>query len=148
MRVPTRLSAAGLTIVSGLPDALLQEGTASSPLGTAPGIGTSSYIVSQYFVTKVAKIEAVQVPFQGGAPAITALMGNHVGNVAGTLPPFVTHINQGTLKGLGIAAPNRHPLVPSMPSRSEARTSFSSSSCFCARCCATLPQPPDVPPRS
>jgi hypothetical protein len=33
-----------LTIVTGLPDALLQEGTASSPLGTAPGIGTSSSV--------------------------------------------------------------------------------------------------------
>jgi tripartite-type tricarboxylate transporter receptor subunit TctC len=86
--------------------------------GTA-GVGTGSYIAAEYLFRTLAKVEAVHVPFQGGAPAITALLGNHVGNVAGTLPPFVTHINQGTLRGLGIAAPKRHPLVPSMPTYAE-----------------------------
>ena len=86
--------------------------------GTA-GVGSGSYIAAEYLFRALAKVEAVHVPFPGGAPAITALMGNHVGNVAATLSPLITHINQGQLKGLGIASAKRHPAVPQVPTYAE-----------------------------
>jgi tripartite-type tricarboxylate transporter receptor subunit TctC len=86
--------------------------------GTA-GVGSGSYIAAEYLFRALAKVEAVHVPFPGGAPAITALMGNHVGNVAATLSPLITHINQGQLKGLGIASRKRHPAVPQVPTYAE-----------------------------
>jgi tripartite-type tricarboxylate transporter receptor subunit TctC len=86
--------------------------------GTA-GTGSGSYIAAEYLFKELAKVQTVHVPFQGGAPAITALVGNHVPLVTLTLPPMITHINQGTIKGLGIASAKRHPAVPQVPTLAE-----------------------------
>ena len=44
---------------------------------------------AEYFFGHVAKVKYVQVPFQGGAPAINAVLGNHVNAIVLTLPPAV-----------------------------------------------------------
>ena len=46
----------------------------------------------------------VHVPFQGGAPAITATLGNHVDALVLTLPPVTPHIRSGALRGIGVAS--------------------------------------------
>ena len=50
------------------------------------GVGTGPYVGAEYFFREVAKVKYVQVPFQGGAPAITAVLGNHVDAIVLTLP--------------------------------------------------------------
>ena len=52
------------------------------------GAGTGPQIGAEYFFKEVAKVKYVHVPFQGGAPAITALLGNHVDSLVLTLPPI------------------------------------------------------------
>ena len=42
------------------------------------GVGSGSHIAAEYFFKEIAKINAVHVPFQGGAPAIAATIGNQV----------------------------------------------------------------------
>ena len=51
--------------------------TKSFTYGSA-GVGTGPHIGAEYFFKEVAKVKYVHVPFQGGAPAITATLGNHV----------------------------------------------------------------------
>ena len=51
------------------------------------GPGTGPQIGAEYFFKDVAKVKYVHVPFQGGAPAITALLGGHVDSIVLTLPP-------------------------------------------------------------
>ena len=58
------------------------------------GAGTGPQIGAEYFFKEVAKVKYVHVPFQGGAPAITATLGNHVDALVLTLPPVVPHISQ------------------------------------------------------
>jgi tripartite-type tricarboxylate transporter receptor subunit TctC len=83
------------------------------------GVGTGPYIGAEYFFTHVAKVKYVQVPFQGGAPAITAVLGNHVDAIVLTLPPVTPQIRSGALRGLGVASAKRNPAIPDVPTYAE-----------------------------
>jgi tripartite-type tricarboxylate transporter receptor subunit TctC len=86
--------------------------------GTA-GIGTGSYIAAEYFFRAIAKLDSVHVPFSGGAPALNAVLGNQVDLLALSLPPAVAQINQGAIRGLGVAHPTRVPSIPNVPTYAE-----------------------------
>ena len=83
------------------------------------GPGTGPQIGAEYFFKEVAKVKYVHVPFQGGAPAITALLGNHVESIVLTLPPTTTHIRNGALRGLGVANATRNKAIPDVPTYGE-----------------------------
>ena len=83
------------------------------------GVGSGSFIAAEYLFKVIAKAQAVHVPFPGGAPAITALLGGHVAAVAATVSPLIVHINSGKLKGLGIASAKRFAVVPNVPTYGE-----------------------------
>ena len=83
------------------------------------GVGTGPHIGAEYFVREVAKVKAVHVPFTGGAPAVTAAVGNHVDAVVLTLPTVTPQITQGALRGLGLASPTRNTAVPDVPTYGE-----------------------------
>ena len=123
----------GVAIVGSTPEALIVnpanpaktlkefvEGAKTKPVtfGTA-GVGTSSYIAGEYFFKHLAKVEAIHVPYQGGAPAMNALMGSHVDSNALTLPPAVPHINSGRLRGIALASEKRLDAVKDVPTYSE-----------------------------
>ena len=61
----------------------------------------------------------VHVPFQGGAPAITATLGNHVDALVLTLPPVTPHIRSGALRGIGVASDKRNSAIPDVPTYGE-----------------------------
>src|SRR5712691_10534272 len=53
------------------------------------GVGSGSYIAAEYLFKVLAKTRTVHVPFPGGAPAITAVLGNHVAAMAATVSPMI-----------------------------------------------------------
>jgi tripartite-type tricarboxylate transporter receptor subunit TctC len=83
------------------------------------GVGTGPQIGAEYFFQEVAKVKYVHVPFQGGPPAITATLGNHVDALVLTLPPTVPQIVQGKLRGLGVASDKRNSAIPDVPTYGE-----------------------------
>jgi len=83
------------------------------------GVGTGPHIGAEYFFREVAKVQAVHVHFTGGAPAVQAAIGNHVDAIVLTLPTVVPPINQGLLRGLGLASATRNPAVPAVPTYGE-----------------------------
>jgi tripartite-type tricarboxylate transporter receptor subunit TctC len=92
--------------------------TQSFTYGSA-GLGTGPYIGAEYFFSEVAKVKYVHVPFQGGAPAITAVLGNHVDSIFLTLPPSTPHIRSGAMRGLGVASDKRNAAIPDVPTFAE-----------------------------
>jgi len=88
--------------------------------GTA-GVGSGSHIAAEYFFKEVAKISAVHVPFQGGAPAMNATIGNQIDLLATTLGGGgAAQIAGGKVKGLGVASAKRVGVVPNVPTYAEA----------------------------
>jgi tripartite-type tricarboxylate transporter receptor subunit TctC len=85
------------------------------------GVGSGSHIEAEYFFKKIAGIEATHVPFQGGAPAINATLGNQIDLLATTLGGgAAAQVAAGKLKGLGIAADKRASVTPNVPTYAEA----------------------------
>ena len=102
-----------------LPELIKAAQGKSVSFGTA-GVGTGSHIAAEYFFKALGKVQAVHVPFQGGAPAINAAVGNHVellaASLAGGLAP---QINSGALKGLAVASEQRVSIIPNVPTYAE-----------------------------
>jgi tripartite-type tricarboxylate transporter receptor subunit TctC len=84
------------------------------------GIGTGSHIEAEYFFKFLAKVPVQHIPFQGGAPAVNAMLANQVDLLAGTLAGSIAgQLQAGKLKGLGVAADKRAGAVPSVPTYAE-----------------------------
>jgi tripartite-type tricarboxylate transporter receptor subunit TctC len=84
------------------------------------GVGTGSHIEAAYFFKFLAKVPAQHIPFQGGAPAISAAIGGQIDLLAATLGgEAAAQIAAGKLKGLAVAADKRSPVVPDVPTYAE-----------------------------
>ena len=82
--------------------------------------GSSSRIISEYVLRVLAKTEAVAVPFQSGAPALNALLGNHVDILAAPIAEVVPQVQQGAVRVLAVTGSQRSPAFPDTPMLSEA----------------------------
>ena len=86
----------------------------------SPGVGTSPHIAMERLFKITYGLDVVQVPFQGGGPAVASTLGGHTQILHITLPLVAEHIKQGKLRGLAVAATDRSPALPDVPTLAEA----------------------------
>ncbi len=102
-----------------LPDLIKRADGKPITFGSA-GVGSGSHVEAEYFFKELAMVQAVHVPFQGGAPAITAAMAGQVDALATTLGGgAAAQIKAGKLKGLGLASDKRASVTPNVPTYAE-----------------------------
>ena len=77
------------------------------------------HILGELF-NKSAGVKIAQVPYRGSALAVNDMLGGHVPFMYTTLGPVAQHIASGKLAVLAVADPQRSPLLPNVPTLSEA----------------------------
>ena len=83
------------------------------------GAGSSDHLTAALFWQKTGTT-GVHVPYKGGAPAITDLIGGHADVSFQNLGAVSNHIKAGKLKLLAVTADKRNPAFPDAPTMKEA----------------------------
>jgi tripartite-type tricarboxylate transporter receptor subunit TctC len=84
-----------------------------------PGVGTTAHIVTTYLFKQRGSIEAVHVPFQGGAPLVNALLGGHIDMGAGAVVGFAAQLQSGAIRSIAVATEKRLPQFADVPTYAE-----------------------------
>jgi tripartite-type tricarboxylate transporter receptor subunit TctC len=84
-----------------------------------PGIGNTQHLVTEMFSLK-AGIRMTHVPYKGLPPAVTGVLSGEVNVLFAPPAIIVQHIKAGRLRVLGFTGAKRWPLMPEVPTISEA----------------------------
>ncbi len=79
----------------------------------------SSFAAATFTLANMTGAQLVGVPFDGGAPAVAAALGNHVDAVTAGAGETATAFADGTLKVLAIFDDEEHPKFPGVPTAKE-----------------------------
>jgi tripartite-type tricarboxylate transporter receptor subunit TctC len=75
------------------------------------GNGSPSHIYGELF-KMLAGVDLVHVPYRGGAPALTGLLGGYVQVVVGAVPESIEYIKAGQLRPLAVTTRTRLDVLP------------------------------------
>ena len=113
-----------LVVNSSLPAKSVQELIALAKAqpgqitGASSGVGTTNHLTLEMF-NSMSRIELLHVPYKGGGPAISDLIGGQVKvhfNTPGTLLP---HVAAGKLRALAMTSAQRADFAPDLPTVAE-----------------------------
>jgi len=83
------------------------------------GNGSSGHLAGELLKSS-AKIDVLHVPYKGGAPAITDLLGERISFMPINPVEVLAHIRSGRLRALAVASDKRFALLPEVPTAGEA----------------------------
>ncbi len=78
------------------------------------GIGASSHLAGELFKT-MANIDIAHVPYKGSGQVLQDLIGGNVQMSIDSLSVYLPSIKAGSVRALGIAMPQRSPILPQVP---------------------------------
>jgi len=91
------------------------------------GIGSTSHLVGELFKMR-AGINMVDVPYRGGAPMVTDLLGGQVQVAFDNLSGSIELIRAGKLRALAVTTASRSPVLPNIPTLGEFLPGFEANS--------------------
>lgn len=100
-------------------DDLLKAGKTKSLSYASVGNGASSHIIGE-FISRKYNLNAIHVPYKGGTPAITDLMGGQVDFMAATYGTVAQLAKDGRVRILAVSDDKRDPRIPDVPTFEEA----------------------------
>ena len=83
------------------------------------GIGATGHLAIELF-NVMAGVKLVHVPYKGGGPAMTDLVGGQVQLIFATTASAGPQIKAGRIKGIAVTTAKRSALMPELPTISEA----------------------------
>lgn len=103
---------------NNLAELLVQARSGKLNFGTA-GNGTSPHLAAEYLFKVLGGVTVTHIPYNGGGPALTAVLGGNVELVNVALSPAIPLIRSGKLKGIAITGPKRVAALPDVPTVAE-----------------------------
>jgi len=89
------------------------------------GIGTPQHVTAELFKLTTG-VEMLHVPYRGGAPALTDLLGGQVQMMFSPLPESISTIKAGKLRALAVTTASRVEALPDVPTVAESLPGFES----------------------
>ncbi|MBV8247409.1 MAG: tripartite tricarboxylate transporter substrate binding protein [Comamonas sp.] len=83
------------------------------------GNGSSDHLSAELFWQQTGT-EAMHVPYKGGAPAITDLLGGQVDFSFQNVNAVLSHLRSGKLHAIAVTGTRRSPVLPDVPTLEEA----------------------------
>jgi tripartite-type tricarboxylate transporter receptor subunit TctC len=91
------------------------------------GAGSANHVSAEMF-KMMTGIDMVHVPFNGGAPAVLALVSGQVQAMFADTLTASEQVKAGTIRAIGVATPQRSPVLPDVPPISDTVPGFYASS--------------------
>jgi tripartite-type tricarboxylate transporter receptor subunit TctC len=90
------------------------------------GSGSASHVGGEFF-KMMTGVDMVHVPYRGGAPALTDLMGGQVQVMFSPLPESIGAIQAGKVRALAVTTSERSQALPDLPTVAETVPGFEAS---------------------
>jgi tripartite-type tricarboxylate transporter receptor subunit TctC len=84
----------------------------------SPGGGSGPHLSAELLKLKL-NLSMQHIPFNGGGPALQAILGNQVPIAFSTLPPAIAQVKAGKLVGIAFTSGSRSPVLPDIPTLVE-----------------------------
>jgi tripartite-type tricarboxylate transporter receptor subunit TctC len=126
--------------ISSIPE-LLEKAKSDGGLvyGTS-GVGTNTHVIME-LLKDISGADLTHVPYKGGAPALTDLIGGRIDLVSTTPASAIPHIKSGRLVGVAVTTQNRFDDLPEVSAIAEHLPQFSYNSWLGVFAPAGTPQP-------
>ena len=90
------------------------------------GVGSSGHLAGELF-KMMTGADMVHVPYRGGAPALSDLLGGQVQVFFGVLASSMGHVRAGRLRALAVTTATRSPALPDVPALAESVPGYEAS---------------------
>ena len=104
------------------------------------GIGSSHHL-NAALLNSMAGSEMTHVPFKGGGPAVTNLIGGHIQVMMFAYSTLMPHVKGGKIRALAVTSLSRSRFAPDLPTVAETVPGFSVESWWGVFAPAAAPQP-------
>ena len=96
---------------------------------SSQGKGSTAHLTAELFGS-MAGVKLVHIPYQGGGPALAALLAGQVDIMFVVLSSALPHIRTGKVKVLAVGSEQRNAALPEVPAMSSILPGFASSNWF------------------
>jgi tripartite-type tricarboxylate transporter receptor subunit TctC len=83
------------------------------------GVGSTPHLCVE-LLKSLSGLDATHVPYKGGAPALSDLVGGQLALMIENMPGTMPFVRSGKLRALAISSARRSPLAPELPTIAEA----------------------------
>ena len=83
------------------------------------GVGSYNHLGGE-LLKSTARIDLLHVPYKGIGDAVSAMLGGQISMAFVQVSSAKPHVDAGRLRALGVASPQRNPVIPNVPTIDEA----------------------------